>query len=123
MQRLNTQEIDQAIIDAIAKHIPLSLSIQSDHWTNLRSRFLDVHDGRLIVELPAAQDGKPNEFVPAERISLSFKLKHYKYLGSTRVRGITQFSLEDGTEISVLSLCSPMHMQKLKQSIKQNLKI
>ncbi|HDY65979.1 MAG TPA: PilZ domain-containing protein [Phycisphaerae bacterium] len=115
MQRLNIQEIDQAITTAVAKHIPLSLSIQSNHWINLRSRFIDVREGCLIVELPSAHDEEPHEFVPAERISLSFKLKHHKYLGSTRVRGITQFSLEDDTKIPVLSLCFPMHMQRLKR--------
>ncbi len=116
MRRLDIQEINQTITDAIKKHIPLNLSIHSDHWTNLHSRFLDVRQERLIVELPSSQDeGSPCKFVPAERIALSFKFKHYKYLGSTCVGGITQFSLEDGTSIPALSLCFPMHMQKLRR--------
>jgi hypothetical protein len=115
MQDLSTQQIDQSIHDAVEKHIPLSISIQPDGWVNLHSRFIATQDEHVLVELPVLPDGTPHEFVPAEKIGISYKLKHHKYLGSVRVAGVAQYRLEEGTVIPTLALCFPMHMQRLQR--------
>ncbi|MBN1943991.1 MAG: PilZ domain-containing protein [Phycisphaerae bacterium] len=115
MQDLNIRQIGESLHDAVERHIPLSLSVQTDGWVNLHSRFLAVRDDKLLVELPILDDGVPHEFVPAEKVALSFKLKHHKYLSSARVAGLDKWRLEDGTDISVLSLCYPMQMQRLQR--------
>ncbi|MBN1553323.1 MAG: PilZ domain-containing protein, partial [Phycisphaerae bacterium] len=115
MQELNIQQISESLNDAVERHIPLSLSVQTDGWINLHSRFLEVRDDKLLVELPVLDDGVPHEFVPAEKVALSFKLKHHKYLSCARVAGLDTWKLEDGTNVSVLSLCYPMQMQRLQR--------
>ncbi len=115
MQELSTQQINEAIDDSVAKQIPLGLSIQGDAWLRMHSRFLAIADEHILVEMPSADDGTPHEFVPAEKVALSFKLKHHKYLGQARVAGQRQLKLPDGTCIPTLSLCWPMHMQRLQR--------
>jgi hypothetical protein len=115
MQDLNIRQISDSLHDAVGRHIPLNLSVQTDNWVNLHSRFLAVRDDKLLVELPVLDDGAPHEFVPAEKVALSFKLKHHKYLSSARVAGLDTWTLDDGTDISVLSLCFPMQMQRLQR--------
>lgn len=115
MQDLSTQQINEAIRDSVAKHIPLGLSIQTDAWLRMHSRFLAISEEHILVEMPSADDGAPHEFVPAEKVALSFKLKHHKYLSQARVAGQRQLKLPDGTCIPTLSLCWPMHMQRLQR--------
>jgi hypothetical protein len=115
MHELNIHQIEEAVDAAVEKTIPLTLSVHQDGWRNLHSRFLQVTDRHLLVELPGMDSGPPYEFVPAERIGLGFKLKHHKYLGSARVAGIAQFTLRDGTNVPVLRLCYPTHMQRVQR--------
>ncbi len=116
MQQLRIQQINEAVTDAVERHIPLNLSVSSEGWANLHSRFLAVRDEHLLVELPSpAPGGNAHEFVPAEKVALSFKLKHHKYLSNTRVAGIEPWTLEDGTETASLALCFPTQMQRLQR--------
>ena len=115
MQDLNIRQIDESLRDAVGRHIPLSLSVQTDNWVNLHSRFLAVRDDKVLVELPVLDGGVPHEFIPAEKVALSFKLKHHKYISSARVAGMDTWKLDDGTDLTVLSLCFPMQMQRLQR--------
>jgi len=115
MQELDIHQIDQAIDSAVEKKIPLNISVEDSKWANMHSRFIAVRDGHILVELPMPQDGCCREFVPAEKLGLSFKLKHHKYLANVRVAGTDLFRLDNGTDIHVLSLCFPMHMQRLQR--------
>ncbi|MCD4824272.1 MAG: PilZ domain-containing protein [Phycisphaerae bacterium] len=115
MQELDIQQIGKAIDEATERFIPLSISIESGGWQNLHSRFVAIRDEHILVELPQGNGHGPHEFVPAEKISLSFKLKHYKYLCDVRLAGITSFRFEDGPEMPVLSLCFPTHMHRLQR--------
>lgn len=115
MQELKTQQINEAIRDSVAKQIPLGLSVQGDAWLRMHSRFLAISEEHILVEMPSADDGTPHEFVPAEKVALSFKLKHHKYISQARVAGMRQVKLPDGTCVPVLSLCWPMHMQRLQR--------
>lgn len=115
MQDMNIGQITEALRDAVERHIPLSLSVQTDGWVNLHSRFLALRSDKVLVELPLSDKGTPHEFVPAEKVAMSFKLKHHKYLGAARVFGLDTWTLEDGTPLSVLSLCFPMQMQRLQR--------
>lgn len=115
MQDLNIRQINEAILGAVERHIPLSLSVQADDWVNLHSRFVAVRDEHLLLELPLLEDGTPHEFAPAQKVALSFKLKHHKYLSNARVVRIDSWTQEDGTEVAVLSSCFPMQMQRLQR--------
>ncbi|NBB94270.1 MAG: hypothetical protein GVY16_00835 [Planctomycetes bacterium] len=115
MQELDIRQINEAIEAAVDKCIPLTLAIDSDGWKNLHSRFIDADEEHILVEPGISRDGVPQEFVPAERIALSFKLKHHKYLGSARVVGMRHWTLEDGAKLPALAICYPTHMQRVQR--------
>ncbi len=117
MQELDIQQIEESLDAAVDKGIPLTLTTDSDGWKNLHSRFIDIRNDHLLVEPGVDRQGTPQEFVPAERIALSFKLKHHKYLASARIVGITQYLLDDGTQIPVLALCYPTHMHRVQRRV------
>ncbi len=117
VQELTNAQINDALEGAAQKHIPLTLTIRcGNRWINLRSRGVAVRAEHLIVEFPVMEDGfTPYEFAPAERVGGSFKLKHYKHIFSTVFTGTTKVRLDDGQEMSVVSLCAPTKMQRLQR--------
>ncbi len=115
MQELNIRQIDEAITQAVEKHIPLTVSINEGGWVNLHSRFMSICEKHIMIEPPAMPDGENYEFTMAEKIALSFKLKHHKYLSSARVAGLQDVVLEDGAAGKGLALCFPMHMQRVQR--------
>lgn len=117
MQELDIRQIEESLEAAVDKCIPLTLATDHDGWKNLHSRFIDIRNDHLLIEPGTDRQGRPQEFVPAERIALSFKLKHHKYLASARIVGITQYTLDDGTQIPVLALCFPTHMQRVQRRV------
>ena len=99
MQELNIRQIDEAITQAVEKHIPLTISINNGGWVNLHSRFLGICEEHILVEPPTKSGGEIYEFSLAEKIALSFKLKHHKYLSNARVAGPQDIPSEEETEI------------------------
>jgi hypothetical protein len=115
MQELDIRQIEEAVDAAVDKCIPLTLAVDTDGWKNLHSRFIDMDGTHIFVEPGIDRAGVPQEFVPAEKVAMSFKLKHHKYLASARVVGLRPYTLDDGTQIPVLSLCFPTHMQRVQR--------
>ncbi len=115
MQELNIRQIGDAISQAVEKHIPLTLSINDGGWFNLHSRFVDICDKHVMVELPVDEDGQEYEFSLAEKIALSFKLKHHKYLSNARVAGAREINSPNSKGETALALCFPMHMQRVQR--------
>jgi c-di-GMP-binding flagellar brake protein YcgR len=115
MQELDIQQINEAVSAAVDRRIPLSLTVPSHGWNNLHSRFLVVQEEHLLVEPPVSADGAPYEFTPAEKVEISFKLKHHKYLAHARVAGVAPWTPEGGVEVTVLCLCYPTQMQRLQR--------
>lgn len=117
MQDLDNAQIDQAISAAVDKHVPVVLTIRGESgWANFHSRALAVRNGRLCLEMPLPQDDQPpHEFTPAEKIGISFKLKHYKHIFQATLAGVEKFSLNFGLDISVLALCLPTRMQRMQR--------
>jgi c-di-GMP-binding flagellar brake protein YcgR len=117
LQELDNAQIDQAIDAAAQRNVPVILTIHQDNeWLNLHSRLVQVRSGHVQLALPLGENGQaPHEFVPAEKVGVSFKLKHYKHVFTAVVAGIEQVSLEDGATIPTLSICSPTHMQRIQR--------
>ncbi|MFP4055155.1 MAG: flagellar brake protein [Phycisphaerae bacterium] len=117
LQELNLHQVNEALEAAAEKAVPLAVTFRHDGtWTTLRSRFVAVRGGHVLIEPPV--DGEtetPWEFAPADRVGISFKLKHYKHLSTVTVRGVEQYTLEDGSPVPVLSLCAPSKMQRAQR--------
>jgi len=119
MPTLQNVEIDQIttiLSEAQRRHVPAIVTIRPDErWLNLRSRVAELRDRHVWMAMPTSEDGTPHEFTPAQKVGLSFKLKHHKYLCSVTVAGIEQASLSEGGTTPVLSVCHPARMQRLQR--------
>lgn len=119
MPTLQNVEIDQittVLSEAQRRHVPATVTIRPDkRWLNLHSRIAELRDRHVWLTMPTSEDGTPHEFTTAQKVGLSFKLKHHKYLCSVTVAGIEQVSLSEGDTTPVLSVCHPARMQRLQR--------
>ncbi len=117
LQELSTPQIDEAITAACDKHVPLTVTIRdSGRWITLRSRFLRVDQGHILIEYPQVEEGQPpHEFAPADKIGITFKLKHYKHITMVTTVGPRTMKLPDGTDAHVLCVCCPLKMHRAQR--------
>ena len=62
-------------------------------------------------------DVPPHEFVPAEKLGVSFKLKHHEHYFTATVAGVQDFALDGGGTTKVLAVCLPARMQRLQRRV------
>jgi len=117
LQELSEQQINEAVAAAVERHVPMTVTIPaSASWTALHARALAIRDEHLWLELvPDQGSGVEPALCPAEKVGVSFKLKHHKHIFTATVTGRELFSLEDGCQVPVLSLCRPRRMQRLQR--------
>jgi len=117
LQELDAKQIEEVIDAATARKVPLIVTVRVNNtWSNLRSRALHLRAEHLILDMPQAEEGQvPHEFAPAERIGVSFKLKHHKHIFAATVVGQERTKLDDGTEIPALAVVVPGRMQRLQR--------
>ena len=116
LQELSVRQIDESLKLATEKQVPVTITLQQDGtWVNIPSRLLALTEKHMLVELPLPEAGvATHEFTPAERIGMSFKLKHYKHLVLVTVAGIVNSPLP-GAVTQAVALCLPTRMQRLQR--------
>jgi len=116
LQELSVRQIDESLVLAAEKQVPITITIQQNGvWVNYPSCLLGLAGNHLLIELPLPEpDVAPHEFTPAEKLGLSFKLRHYKHLLTATVAGIVNHRLGDMT-VKAISLCLPTRMQRLQR--------
>lgn len=117
LQELGAGQINELIQAAGQRNVPMIVTIRSENtWANLHSRALSIRGSHLLLEMPVPEEGAiPHEFVPAERIGVSFKLKHHKHIFAGTVAGQERVKTADGTEIPALAIVMPTRMQRLQR--------
>jgi hypothetical protein len=142
LQELDLDQINEVLEQASLRQVPVTITVRLENrWANYPSRILEVRDEHILLERPIMrpaprdtgesegaiqetfQSSEPHEFVPAEKIGLSFKLKHYKHVFCTTVTGFENvelpFSATAGGDtpivLSTLVVCCPMQMQRLQR--------
>ncbi|MFB3892205.1 MAG: flagellar brake protein [Phycisphaerae bacterium] len=117
LQDLDPQQMEQSVYDAIARRVPVILTVRvGDSWSNLHSYVLAERERTLLLELPLPDDSRPpHEFAPGEAVGVSFKHKHHKHIFNTRVVGLQSLHTEDGCALHVLALEAPAKMQRLQR--------
>jgi c-di-GMP-binding flagellar brake protein YcgR len=157
LQELDIRQINEVLEQASQRQVPVTITVRLDNrWANYPSRILAVRDDHVLLERPLGEPGvgqtqrsaepqhegqpagateenppscEPHEFVPAERIGLSFKLKHYKHVFCATVTGFGNTELPrtgapDGeAAISgdtpvvapTLVVCCPTRLQRLQR--------
>ena len=117
LQDLDARTIDEAVRLAVEKAVPIAACARPDGaWISLRSRFLAVDEQHILIEPPAEMEGEtPYDFSPAEKIGMSFKLKHHKHICSATVAGPDVAERDGGRGAPVLRICWPTRMQRLQR--------
>jgi c-di-GMP-binding flagellar brake protein YcgR len=117
LQELSFKQITESLFLGSQKNVPVTLTLrQESAWLNFPSRMIAAAGKQLLVELPpVSADVPPHEFVPAEKLGVSFKLKHHKHIFTATVAGVRDYPLEGGGSTQVLSLCLPARMQRLQR--------
>ena len=116
LEELDVNRINDVIATAAEKRTPATLTVSRGcHWLNLRSRVVALKDPHLWMELPVGPDGTQYEFAPAEKVGVSFKLRHHKHIFYATVQHMEQMPLDAGGTVPVLSVCCPSKMQRLQR--------
>ncbi|RPI59190.1 MAG: hypothetical protein EHM48_09270, partial [Planctomycetaceae bacterium] len=114
---LDSRQTDQVLLEATQRLVPATITVSGENgWRNLHSRVLLVQPDRLCLERPVDDAGQgPYEFAPAEKIGVSFKLKHYKHVFTATVAGTGTTALAGVGDVPSLSVCVPRRMQRLQR--------
>ena len=116
LQELDIRQIHEMISQAADRQLPATVTQHvGEAWINLQSRVLDVREERIWIQIPTESDGTPYELAPADRVGVTFKLRHHKYVFVATVAGLEYCPLTDGSRIPVVSLCWPTQMQPLQR--------
>lgn len=117
LQELNREQMSQAIAGATERKVPVTVTIRQEKgWANLRSRLLAVRDPHLLLAGPQMHEGEtPPVISPAEKLGLSFKLKHHKHIFT--VTAVSTETPDSGPERGqeVLVVCWPTRMHRLQR--------
>jgi len=116
LQELNHQQMDEAIRAGTERNVPATVTIQAEEsWRNLQSRLMALRDEHLLVGVPSGDAPRgAQSFNPADKIGMSFKLKHHKHIFTATVAGLAPGE-EDGASEPLLSLCWPTRMYRLQR--------
>ena len=117
LQRLSNRQIDEVVRAAAQRRSPATLTLRAERgWTNIRSRIVDLRDGRVRLELvqPSAEESD-HDFQLAEKVGVSFKLKHHKHVFTGTVASVDEDRSQDGTALRVVWVCSPTRMHRMQR--------
>jgi c-di-GMP-binding flagellar brake protein YcgR len=117
LEELSSTYID-AVLDTVVSHcVPLVVTVREDErWTAHRSRFLAVRDGSVVIEAPiAGEQSAPHEFVPGERLWLTFRLRRYKYVCDAIVAGFERVRQKEDEPAGALVISRPAGMQRVQR--------
>ena len=117
LQSVGNQQINEVLGAACQRRLPATLTVRTDcGWANYRSRLLATQGGHVWLEMPSAQpDQPPREFQPADKVGVSFKLKHHKHIFTGTVARTDWEVLDDGSRAQVLRVCSPTKMHRMQR--------
>ncbi|MFA6134151.1 MAG: PilZ domain-containing protein [Phycisphaerae bacterium] len=117
IQELSNRQIDESIAAAVERRVPMSITFPSGKsWASVPGRALRVRDMHLLIELPAPGEGQePHHFSPADKVGVSFKLKHHKHIFNALVAGTEPGGGGNGAASLILCLCRPTRMQRLQR--------
>jgi len=86
------------------------------HWCNLQARLLAADDRYVWFEVPPVDDpSREHHFIPNESVALSFKLKHHKYLFTSRVVAVERQQQGEGPSAWLVQVARPDRLQRLSR--------
>jgi len=117
LQEMTQEQIGGVLKSAIERQVPVTVTLKRDNaWTSCHTRLLAVRDPHVFLGplLPPAEHETP-VISPAEKIGLSFKLKHYKHVFTVIAVGPEEFQNSAGESTEAVSVCWPTSMHRLQR--------
>ncbi|MBL7221679.1 MAG: PilZ domain-containing protein [Phycisphaerae bacterium] len=117
LQEMTQEQISDALQAAIQRQIPITVTLKRDSaWTSCHTRLLAVQDPHVLLgELQGHDNEETPRIATAERVGLSFKLKHYKHIFTVTAVGTEQFEDAAGDAVQAISVCWPNRMHRLQR--------
>jgi hypothetical protein len=117
-QHLTTEQINEALTGATDRAVPVVVTCrQDDTWLTFYSRFVTMEGTHFLIELPSNDLGQKRHWAPADRVGLSFKYRHYKYVSSATLVGQEDVAGPDGEPLTVLRVVTPTSMHRLQRRV------
>jgi len=111
IQDLDNRQINEVVAAAVARQVPMTVTVQKGRsWQAIPAKAIALRDVHLLVALTAGQETAKVEFTPAEKVGVSFKLKHHKHIFTATLAAVEQSQAD-----RVLVLCRPSRMQRLQR--------
>jgi hypothetical protein len=117
LQEMTQEQIGQVLESAIDRHVPVTVTLKRDNaWTSCHTQFLSIQDPHVfLAPLRVHDDQETPVIVPAEKVGLSFKLKHYKHVLTVTAVGTQQVRTASGQTSEAISVCWPNTMHRLQR--------
>ncbi len=117
LRNLEAGQIGEVLASGAEKQLPVVVTVRcGDHWINLPSRLIGLGAGFCWLEMPGPdRAGRPYEFEVTDKIAVSFKLKHYKYLFTASVAEIRHISRDDIDATEAMCIYIPDKMQRISR--------
>jgi c-di-GMP-binding flagellar brake protein YcgR len=117
LQEMTQEQISHVLEAAIERKVPVTVTLKRDSvWTSCHTRLIAVKDPHVLLSPLQVHDGQETPvIVPAERLGLSFKLKHYKHVFTVIAVGTEQVTGASGESIEAVSVCWPNSMHRLQR--------
>jgi hypothetical protein len=112
---------DEILMDAADRQLPVVLSRRLDqNWSTYKAAVLEADSSGEFIVLgqPVVAPGQaPPEFVPGERLGLSFRRGHKKCLSSVEVLGIVTHEIAPGEKIQAIQVSWPDKLEELQRRL------
>ena len=117
LQEMTQEQISDVLHAAIERQVPVTVTLKRDNvWTSCHTRFLAVQDPHVLLgDLHVHDDEETPKIHPAEKIGLSFKLKHYKHIFTVTAVGTEKIEGGKDDLSQALSVCWPNSMHRLQR--------
>ena len=117
LQEMTQEQITDALQTAIQRQVPVTVTIKRESaWTSCHTRLLAVKDPHVLLgELMVHDDDETPEIAPAEKVGLSFKLKHYKHIFTVTAVGTEKFEGGPDDSGQAIAVCWPNRMHRLQR--------
>ena len=117
LQEMTQEQIADAMQAAIRRQVPVTVTLKRDSaWTSCHTRLLAVQDPHVLLgDLLVHDDDETPQIAPAEKVGLSFKLKHYKHIFTVTAVGTEKFEGGPDGPGQAISVCWPNRMHRLQR--------
>jgi c-di-GMP-binding flagellar brake protein YcgR len=117
LQEMTQEQIGQVLQAAVERQVPVTVTLKRDNaWTSCHTRLLAIQDPRVLLGQLQGHDGHESpKIAPAERVGLSFKLKHYKHVFTVTAVGSERPEGAPDDSPDAISVCWPNSMHRLQR--------